>query len=277
MNVAKLKEGEKAEEFIAEPKKPDLHTVRVDYKVKRGDDLVINYQPYVATVGAAATEEEQAKIKKIIDLPKFDGYTSATPAKKYNVNYNFVKNAYGDDKFKTHEEKKHDNYGIEYKSDTEYIYNPDRNKIKVRHIFQHLFNREKYGYNKGEEANLSDKEKKALDKEKEANALKEDIVTEQDGLTGTSMKVQALQGDKIEGYEPEVNAIQTQVPENVENFELIFRYNRKKYSLIYDSKDGTPIPSRTIYYQQIIPKLEVVEVPKKVGGVFQGWKPSTDL
>lgn len=277
VNVAKLKEGEKAAEFIAEPKKPDLHTVRVDYKVKRGDDLVINYQPYIATVGAAATEEEQAKVKKIIDLPKFDGYTSATPAKKYNVNYNFVNGAYGDAKFKTHEEKKHDNYGIEYKSNAEYIYNPDKNKIKVRHIFQHLFNREKYGYNKGEEANLSEEEKKALAKEKDANALKEDIITEQDGLTGTSMKVQALQGDKIEGYEPEVNAIQTQVPENVENFELIFRYNRKKYSLIYDSKDGTPIPSRTIYYQQIIPKLEVVEVPKKVGGVFQGWKPSTDL
>lgn len=215
VNVAKLKDGETAAEFIAEPKKPDLHTVCVDYKVKRGDDLVINYQPYIATVGAAATEEEQTKIKKIIPLPKFDGYTSATPAKKYNVNYNFVKGAYGDDKFKTHEKKEHKNYGDEYKSSAEYIYNPDKNKIKVRHIFQHLFDREKYGYNKGEEANLSKEEKKALDKEKEAKALKEDIITQQEGLTGTSMKVQPLQGDEIKGYEPEVNAIITQVPESV--------------------------------------------------------------
>ena len=249
-----------AKDLVKNPAQPELYTIRADYKVKRGDDLVINYQPYIVTVGQNASPEEKAKVNKDINLPNLDGYTKPTP--KYNVNHAYVSDA------KTHEEAEKiekPNYGIEYKRNIDFIYKPESNKINVRHIFQHLYDRDKYGEPKQEDE-VDPKEK-----------IKKDIVTQQEGLTGTSMKVQPLQGKEIEGYEPEVNAIITQVPESVENFELIFRYNRKKYNVFYDTKDGTPIPTRTIYYEQTIPYLSEGEIPKKIGGEFQGWMPSVDL
>nr|WP_311444623.1 InlB B-repeat-containing protein [Ezakiella coagulans] len=272
VKVAKPGANEKAEDFIKNPDMPKLYTIRADYKVKRGDDLVINYQPYIVTVGdidytytdqfgnknmRVLTEEEKVKINKDINLPNLDGYTK--PTEKYNVNYAFVKNPKGIKDFK--DIKKNN----ERKYNKEFIYKPESNKIKIRHIFQHLYDRDKYG------------EPKTGDKVDPKEKIKKDIVTQQEGLTGTSMKVQPLQGEDIKGYEPEVNAITTQVPENVADFELIFRYNRKKYILKYDTQDGTPIPSRTIYYEQTIPRLELVEVPTKRGCEFQGWKPSVNL
>lgn len=260
VKVAKPEDGQTAGNLIKNPKMPELYTIRADYKVKRGDDLVINYQPYIVTVGENASQEEKVKINKDIDLPKLDGYTQPTP--KYNVNYAYVSGA------KTHNEAEKiekPNYGIEYKRNIDFIYKPESNKISVRHIFQHLYDRDSYGEPKQGDA-VDPKEK-----------IKKDIVTQQEGLTGTSMKVQPLQGKEIDGYEPETNAIITQVPESVENFELIFRYNRKKYNVFYDTKDGTPIPTRTIYYEQTIPSLSEGEIPKKIGGEFQGWMPSVDL
>ena len=272
VKVAKPGANEKAEDFIKNPDMPKLYTIRADYKVKRGDDLVINYQPYIVTVGdidytytdqfgnknmRVLTEEEKVKINKDINLPNLDGYTK--PTEKYNVNYAFVKNPKGIKDFK--DIKKNN----ERKYNKEFIYKPESNKIKIRHIFQHLYDRDKYG------------EPKTGDKVDPKEKIKKDVVTQQEGLTGTSMKVQPLQGEDIKGYEPEVNAITTQVPENVADFELIFRYNRKKYILKYDTQDGTPIPSRTIYYEQTIPRLELVEVPTKRGCEFQGWKPSVNL
>lgn len=68
-----------AEEFIKNPAQPDIYTLRNDYKVTRvGEDgnskKEINYQPYVATVGEAATQAEKGKVSKTITLPDFAGY-----------------------------------------------------------------------------------------------------------------------------------------------------------------------------------------------------------
>lgn len=99
---------ENAETLVKNPKQPDRYTVRADFKVERGDDYVISYQPYIATVGAAASDEEKKKVNKELNFPVFDGYTSAT--KKTTVDYKFVKERA--DKGK---EKKDPDLGVEKK------------------------------------------------------------------------------------------------------------------------------------------------------------------
>ena len=48
---AKPGEGVKSEDYIKDPAKPKLYTVKSDFKVLRGQDEIVSYQPYVATVG----------------------------------------------------------------------------------------------------------------------------------------------------------------------------------------------------------------------------------
>ena len=79
------------------------------------------------------------------------------------------------------------------------------------------------------------------------------------------------------GFVPERKSIMMQVPENSEDFVLEYRYNRAHYDVTFDTQGGTPIPARTLYYGQVIPKITDESIPTKVGGEFQGWKPSVDL
>ena len=67
----KLPDGTTAEEFIKNPEQPDIYTLRSDFKVERNGEYDINYQPYVATVGAAATQQEKDKVNKRIKFPDF--------------------------------------------------------------------------------------------------------------------------------------------------------------------------------------------------------------
>ncbi len=87
----KLPEGMTAEDFIKNPEQPDLYTLRSDYKVERDGEYFINFQPYVATVGQAATEEEQNKVNKKIKFPEFSGYgkpkDNGNPIDDFLINY----------------------------------------------------------------------------------------------------------------------------------------------------------------------------------------------
>ena len=247
----KTKNGKTAEDLIKNPAQPERYTVRADFKVERGDDYVISYQPYIATVGAAASDEEKKKVNKELNFPVFDGYTSAT--KKTTVDYKFVKERA--DKGK---EKKDPDLGVEKKGPYEAIYKPIESSVLVKHVFQSFDKPEVYG--------------EKLDDPKDY--FRE---TTQTGLTGTSLKIQPLPDNEIEGYVPESNDIKTQVPENPKGFVVEFRYNRASYDLIYDTDGGTPIPSRRVYYKQVIPKLSGNEIPSKEGCDFLGWKPSHDI
>ena len=251
VKVAKPEDEQTAEDLVENPKMPKLYTLRADYKVQRGDNEIISYQPYIVTVGdydykytdqkgveqKVLSDAEKAKINKDIDLPELDGYSAPTP--RFHVNYKYIKE---------NAEQKNGEHP--------YVYNPKPNDIKVRHVFQHLDDIEKYG---GE------------------GATKEDVEEVQSGLTGAILNIQALDDDKIPGYEPESNTITTQVPESNAKFEVVFRYNRKHYNLVYDTKEGTPIPSRTVYFEQVIPALADVEIPKKIGAKLVGWQPSKDI
>ena len=60
-----------AKTLITNPAQPERYTVRADFKVERGDDYVISYQPYIATVGEAASDEEKKQGKKRAKFPCF--------------------------------------------------------------------------------------------------------------------------------------------------------------------------------------------------------------
>ena len=249
--------GKPAEEIIKNPAMPKLYTMRADYKLPRNDEEVIGYQPYIATVGddeytytdldgnenqKVLTEAEKSKINKTIDLPAIDGYTS--PTKSFTVNYDYIKeNA-----------KKGNLDGNEYKGEHPYLYKAKQGTIKIKHTFQMLENRNEYGLKDGD---------------------REYIYTSQTGVTGTSVTIKALDGEKIKGYEPEVNVLTTQVPQNSKDFEIEMRYNRAIYDVNFDSAGGTDLPGMTLIYGQTIPKLNF-DITKK-GSELEGWKVNKDI
>ncbi|MDY6079690.1 MAG: InlB B-repeat-containing protein [Ezakiella sp.] len=252
-----LPEGKAAADYINNPNMPKLYTMRAGFKVPRNDEEIIGYQPYIATVGddkyeytdldgnegqKVLTEAEKDKIKKKINLPDIDGYTSPTPS--FTVNYKYIKeNAL-----------KGSLDGNEYKGQHPYLYEAKRGNIKIKHTFQKLENRNEYGYRDGDT---------------------DYIYTDQEGVTGTSVTIKALEGEKITGYVPEVNVLTTQVPQNSNDFEIEMRYNRAIYDVKFDSKGGTELPGMTLIYGQTIPKLNFdIE---KLGSNLQGWKANKDI
>ena len=256
VEVAKTN-GKAAEEIIKNPDMPKLYTMRADYKLPRNDEEVIGYQPYIATVGddeyeytdldgnknqKVLTDEEKSKINKTIDLPAIDGYTS--PTKSFTVNYDYIK--------KNAEKGNLD--GNEYKGQHPYLYKAKQGTIKIKHTFQKLENRDEYGLRDGDT---------------------DFIYTYQTGVTGTSVTIKALDGERIKGYEPEVNVLTTQVPQNSADFEIEMRYNRAIFDVNFDSAGGTDLPGMTLIYGQTIPKLNF-DITKK-GSELEGWKVSKDI
>lgn len=249
--------GKPAEEIIKNPAMPKLYTMRADYKVPRNDEEDIAYQPYIATVGdedytytdldgnagnKVLTDEEKDKIKKTINLPAIDGYTSPTPS--FTVNYDYIK--------KNANKGKLD--GDEKKGEHPYIYKPKQGTIRIKHTFQKLENLEEYGARDGDNG---------------------PIYTNQTGVTGTSVTIKVLDDERIKGYVPEVNVLTTQVPQNSNDFEIEMRYNRAIFDVNFDSDGGTDLPGMTLIYGQTIPKLNF-EI-KKLGAELQGWKVDKDI
>ncbi|WP_311538299.1 InlB B-repeat-containing protein [uncultured Anaerococcus sp.] len=256
VKVAKLDKGKKAEDLIKNPAQPDIYTLRTDYKVQRGEKYEINYQPYIASVGEAASDAEKEKVNKTITLPDLAGYDKSQLEDDYKINYDIVKDAAengltsGDAII-----------GLRHEANQDYRYKAKKNEIKIKHVFQDLEDFSKYTNpdgTVGEEGQL---------------------ITTQSGNTGSTMEVSPLnENDPLrKGFEPERDSITMQVPENSENFILEYRYNRAHYDVIFDTAGGTPLPARTLYYGQVMPKIADEAIPTKVGGEFQGWKPSVDL
>ena len=231
-----------AKEYVANPQEPKLYNIKFDYKVQRGDDQIIAYQPYIATVGEKATEADKKKMERNLKYPILDGYTS--PTKEANLSYDYIVK---------HSDKK-DNKIVWNSGYRAQFYKPNDGIIKVKHVFQDFENPSEYGKLPGRD---------------------KDIITEQTGVTGTSLKIQPIPEKDRVGYVPESNDISTQVPENIEDFEVEYRYNRANFSVTFDTGEGTPIPARTLYYAQKIPKID--KTPTKIGSDFLGWKPSVDL
>ncbi len=255
VSPAKLKTGQTAKELINNPDQPKIYTLRKDYKVQRGEKYAINYQPYIASVGAAATKDEQKKVDKTIDLPDLAGYEK--PEDNYKITYDMVKNA-AEGKGKTGNETN----GIRYQANEDFRYKAKSNQITIKHVFQDLEDFSKYTNPDG---SMGEEGKQ--------------LFTTQNGNTGSTMEVSPLtEGHPNRaGFVPERKSIIMQVPENAENFILEYRYNRAHYDVVYDTAGGTELPARTLYYGQAIPKIADESIPKKEGSDFLGWMPSVEL
>ena len=254
VKVAKLETGNTAADLIKNPDQPAIYTLRTDYKVQRGEKYRVDYQPYIASVGEAATQAEKDKVRQIVRLPDLTGYEK--PDDDYKIDYDTVKNAAnGNNK------TGNDTNGIRYQANKDFKYKAKSNTITIKHVFQDLEDFTKYtnpNGRVGEEGQL---------------------ITTQNGNTGSTMEVSPLNENdpNRKGFVPEAESINMQVPENAENFILEYRYNRAHYDVVFDTAGGTEIPARTLYYEQVIPKIADESIPTKVGGEFQGWKPSVDL
>ena len=240
LKPAKPEEGKTAADLIKNPDQPEIYTLRTDYKVQRGEKYEVDYQPYIASVGAAATEEEKAKVNKTIKLPDLAGYEK--PDDDYLITYDKVKNA--------------GNNGSQ-----EFRYKAKPNQITIKHVFQDLHDFTKYTNPDG------------------SIGEKGQLITTQNGNTGSTMEVSPLNENdpRRKGFVPEAESINMQVPENAENFVLEYRYNRAHYDVNFDTKGGTPVPSRTLYYEQTIPIIDDKSIPAKAGCDFLGWMPSIKL
>ena len=275
---AKPGEGVNSKEYIKDPEKPKLYTVRSDFKVLRGQDEIVSYQPYVATVGddeykykdidgnekGVLSDAEKEKINKTLVLPVLDGYTSPTPTKNLDVKYSFINDP----------NKRHEQDGDEVIAKHDFIYKPKEAEIHVKHLFQDFGDLEKFGRLPG---------------------ATEDKITTQTGQTGTSISVQPLPVGDRKGYVPESTNITTKIPENTKDFIVEYRYKRAYFDVVYDTKGkhykenklenkledeaeyGTSIPTRRAFYEQRIPKLIETEIPTKIGCDFLGWMPSVEI
>lgn len=254
LKVAKPDKGKAASDLIKNPGQPAIYTLRTDYKVQRGDKYEVNYQPYIASVGEAASDEDKAKVKKTIDLPALAGYDE--PQDNFTIDYKTIFDA-ANNKNKTG----NDTNGLRYSDNQEFKYKARSNSIKIKHVFQDLEDFTKYTNPDG---SLGDETA---------------LFTTQNGNTGSTMEVSPLDKNdpRVKGFVPEADHIIMQVPENAENFILEYRYNRAHYDVTFDTAGGTPLPARTLYTGQVIPKIADESIPTKVGGEFLGWKPSVDL
>ena len=271
---AKLKDGEKAEDFIKNPAQPAIYSLRTDYLVQKGEKYEINYQPYIASVGEAASPKEQTKVNQKIKLPDLAGYDKADNPKTYKIDYSTIKTK-AEGNGKTGDE----NYGYRYEANQDFRYQAIEKYIKIKNIFQDMNDFTKYTNPDGtitdSEGNVTNKDGSVTPKDKVEKDHQ--YITSQKGNTGSTMQVSPLDEKFRRGFVPESDRINMQVPEDATNFVVEYRYNRAQYNVVFDCKDGTPIPTRTLYYEQEIPKIDENSIPKKTGCDFLGWMPSHDL
>ena len=283
VQIARPEAGKTAEKFVENPAQPAIYTLRTDYKAEKGEKYSVNYQPYVASVGAAATPEEKAKVNKKIDLPNMAGYQMPKGETSFTNSYQGIVDAaeYG--------HKTTDN-GDKFLALREYKYTAIQNNIQVKHTFQNMEDFNKFT---NQDGTITKNDGTVIDKEGHETKydLKDPDQKEQylafvrdhenirllSGNTGSTLEVQPLQENERPGFEPQVEKLKTQVPEDTSEFKIEYRYNRAAYDVVFDTQDGTPLPTRTYYYDQEIPKIDENSIPTKIGCDFLGWKPSRDL
>ncbi|MFP5521826.1 InlB B-repeat-containing protein [Peptococcus simiae] len=239
-----------ANEQIADPAYPKTYTIRGNFKVQRGDRLETNYQPYIATVGDEnlVTAADKKKVNHLEKLPELDGYSRPTPT--LDVNYKFIKDKALAKGKKVETNPKDPIFNQALVADHDFKYKSIQVPITIKHVFQDLYDKEKYGPRPGD---------------------KEPITRDQSGQVGHDMVVTPLDQNERLGFEPEANVITVRVPENPRDFVVEYRYNRAKFNVSYDTAGGSDIPARVLYYGQTIPQ---VQEPTKVGAKFLGWKAS---
>lgn len=243
---------------IKNPTQPDIYTLRNDYEVTRvGENGVskneVNYQPYVATVGAAATQAEKDKVNKTITLPDFAGYdkpkdSSNNTINDYKITYKGIVDAAEAGKQSVDPEQ-----GIAHNALKEYLYQGASGSITVRHVFQKLEDFSSYGKLPGKT---------------------DETTTTETGKVGQLVPIEPLNPIPA-GFVPEKTDMKVVIAND--SITVDQRYNLAHFDVKYNTVEGTSIPARTLYYGQVIPPLAESDIPTKIGATFVGWKPSVEL
>lgn len=247
-----LDENKDIEKQLENPKYPNIYTYRWDYKIgvkENGlDKDKIIYQPYIASVGENASQDERAKVLKTIKLPEVEGYNKPKGIESYDVTYDFVKDNAKDTKKDS----------FLFYGNHDYKYEPKKGTIQVKYLFQNLYEHDVYEDPKNGEKPL---------------------IREYTAKTGDKFKIPELNKEDSEkyakGFEPEQNNLEVTVPENASETPLIYHYNRKTFQLDFDTDGGSYVPNMTLYYGQTIPYFDYK--PTKDGSVFKGWKSNKDI
>ncbi|EEI86753.1 repeat protein [Anaerococcus lactolyticus ATCC 51172] len=262
-----LKEGD----TITNPDEPSVYTYMWSYKrpvtgkLTNLEEMELASQPYVASVGENASDEEKAKVNYKVNPPTLKGYKK--PDGEYIASYDFIrKNA----------SKKE---GLLHNSTTDINYEPTiNNGIKVKHLFQSLKDRDLYENLEGEKEIITIQKNAFGEFPKTGQRLKLDnLFNLKFGwpIDYSEMDFVKLK-EKIKGFEPERNAdnLEIIVPEAT-NSPFVIYYNRKSFQVKINTDGGTYIPDMTLFYGQTIPS--VTEIPKKDGAVFDHWVADKDI
>ena len=248
VKVAKPEEGKTAEALIKNPDQPAIYTLRTDFKVPVENSHKISYQPYIASVGANASDAEKAKVDKTIDLPELVGFEQPDYEENFSVNYQDIVN---EAKNATKTEDKVN--GDRYTANQEFRYREISRTIQVKDVFQDINDFNKYEPKLGNETRPVS------------------------GSTGSALQVPALQDYEIKGFVPEERSITVQLPWDTKGYVVEYRYNRNHYEVTFDTDGGTPVQAREFFYGQKIPALGQDEVPTQNGKRLLGWDASPTL
>ncbi len=241
-------DGQSAADLIKNPDQPDIYTLRTDFKVPVERSHKISYQPYVASVGADASDAEKAKVNKTIDLPNLVGFEPSNYDEDFSFTYqDIVKEA----KKATKTEDKVN--GDRYTANQDFKYQSVSKTIQVKDVFQDIKDFNKYVSIPGHDTRS---------------------VT---GNTGSALQISALQDYEIKGFVPEERSITVQLPLDTNGYVVEYRYNRNHYEVTFDTGNGSPVPAREVFYGQTIPALDQSEIPTQNGKKLLGWTASPTL
>lgn len=248
VNPAKPEPNKTAKDLIKNPAQPAIYTLRTDFKVPVENSHKISYQPYVASVGADASDVEKAKVDKTIDLPNLVGFELPKYDEDFSVNYQDIV-----DEAKNATKTEDKVNGDRYTANQEFRYQSVSKTIQVKDVFQDIKDFNKYVSIPGHDTRN---------------------VT---GNTGSALQISALQDYEIKGFVPEERSITVQLPLDTNGYVVEYRYNRNHYEVIFDTGNGSTVPARELFYGQTIPALDPSEIPTQNGKKLLGWTASPTL
>lgn len=179
--------------------------------------------------------------------------------------------------------------GKKYLALKEYKYTAIQNNIQVKHTFQNMEDFNKFTNKDGtitkNDGTVIEKDgtetkydlKDPAQKEQYQEFVRDhETIKILSGNTGSTLEVQPLQENERPGFEPQVEKLKTQVPEDTSEFKIEYRYNRAAYDVVFDTQDGTPCPLAPTTTTKKFPKsMKTAFPPRSAANSWAGNPPAT--